>query len=182
MRAMFLSFKDFEKVFPFSAMPHQDSGGDTLPVQKLTQHCVSQSYLTLCHPMDCSTPGFPCSSPTLGACSNSCPLRQWCHPTISSSVFPLSSCLQSFPASGSFPMSQFFTSGGQSIGVSASASVLPMNTQDWSPLGWTVWISLQSKALSRVFSNTTVQKHQFFSAQLSLWSNFHILTWLLEKP
>ena len=111
---------------------------------------------------------IPCPSPTPGACSNSHPLSQWCHPTISSSVIPFSSCLQSFPASGSFPMSQFFTWGGQSTGASASASVLPVNTQDWSPLGWTGWISLQSKGLSRVFSNTTVQKHQFFSAQLSL--------------
>ena len=110
----------------------------------------------------------PCPSPTPGACSNSCPLSQWYHPTISSSVIPFSSCLQSFLASGSFPRSQFFTSGGQSIGVSASASVLPMNIQDWCPLGWTGWISLQSKGLSRLLSNTTVQKHQFFSAQLSL--------------
>ena len=111
---------------------------------------------------------LPCPSPPPRACSNSCPLSQWCHPTMSSSVVPLSSCPQSFPASGSFPMSQFFTSSGQSIGVSASTSVLPMNTQDWSPLGWTGWISLRSKGLSRVFSNTTVQKHQFFWAQLSL--------------
>ena len=110
----------------------------------------------------------PCPSPTPGVYSNSCPLSRWCHPTISSSVIPFSSCLQSFPTSGSFQMSQLFTSGGQSIGVSASASVLPMNIQDWSPLGWTGWISLQSKGLSRVFSNTTVQKHQFFGAQLSL--------------
>ena len=102
------------------------------------------------------------------ACSNSCPWSQWCHPTISSSVIPFSSCLQSFPASGSLPMSQFFTAGGQSIGVSASASVLPMNIQDWFPLGWTGWISLQSKGLSRVFSNTTVSKNQFFGSQLSL--------------
>ena len=99
---------------------------------------------------------------------NSCPLSWWCHPIISSSVVPFSSYPQSLPASGSFPMSQFFASGGQSTGVSASASVLPMNTQDWSPLGWTGWIPLQSKGLSRVFSNTTVQKHQFFCAQLSL--------------
>ena len=111
---------------------------------------------------------LPCPSPTSRAYSNSCPSHWWCHPTISSSVVPFSSCLQSFPASGSFQMSQFFTSGGQSIGVSASTSVLPMNTQNWSPLGWTGWISLQSKGLSRVFSNTTVQKHQFFGAQLSL--------------
>ena len=110
----------------------------------------------------------PCPSPTPGVYSNSCPLGWWCQPTISSSVIPFSSRLQSFPASGSFPVSQLFTSAGQSTRASASASVLPMNTQDWSPLGWTGWISLQSKGLSRVFSNTTVQKHQFFSAQLSL--------------
>ena len=111
---------------------------------------------------------LPCPSPTPGAYSNSCPLSRWYHPTISSSVVPCSSCLQSFPASESFPMNQFFASGGQSIGVSASASVLPVNSQDWFPLGWIGWISLQSKGLSTVFSNTTVQKHQFFSAQLSL--------------
>ena len=109
----------------------------------------------------------PCPSPTPGVYPNSCPLNQWCHPTISSSVVPFS-CPQSFPASGSLPMSQFFTLGGQSIRVSASASVLPINIQDWSPLGWTGWISLQSKGLSSVFSNTTVQKHQFFGAQFSL--------------
>ena len=109
----------------------------------------------------------PCPSPTLRVYSNSCPSSPWCHPTISSSVIPFSSHLQSFPASGSFPMSQLFTWGGQSTGVSALASVLPVNTQDWSPLGWTGWISLQSKGLSRVFSNTTVQKHQFLGAQLS---------------
>ena len=109
----------------------------------------------------------PCPSPTPRVYSNSCPLRQWCHPNISSSVIPFFSCLQSFPASGSFQMSQLFESGGQTIGVSAS-SVLPMNTQDWSPLGWTGWISLQFKGLSRVFSNTTAQKHQFFGSQLSL--------------
>ena len=110
----------------------------------------------------------PCPSPTPRAYSNSCPSHWWCHPTISSSVVPLSSHLQSFPASGSFPMSQLFTSGGQSIGFSASTSVLPVNIQDWFPLGWTGWMSLLSKGLSRVFSNTTVQKHQFFGAQLSL--------------
>ena len=123
----------------------------------------------------------PCPSPTPRIHTNPCPLSQWCHPTISSSVIPFSSSFQSFPASGSFQMSQPFASGGQSIGVSASASVLPMNIQDWFPSGWTGWISLQSKRLSRVFSNTTVQKHQFFSAQLSLESNSHIHTWLLEK-
>ena len=124
----------------------------------------------------------PCPSPTPRVYSNSRPLSQWCHPTISSSVIPFSSGLQCFPTSGSFQMSQFFASGGQSIGVSASASVLPMNIQDWFPLGWTGWISLQSKGLSRVFSNTTVQKHQFFCVQLSLWSNCHIYTWPLKKP
>ena len=110
----------------------------------------------------------PCPSPTPGVYPNSCPLSQWCHPSTSSSVVPFSSCPQSFPASGSFPMSQLFTSGVQSTGASASVSILPMNTQDWLPLGWTGWISLQSKGLSRVFSNTTVQKHQFLGAQLSL--------------
>ena len=105
----------------------------------------------------------PCLSRTPRVYTNSCPLSQWCHPTISSSVVPFSSCLQSFPASGSFQMNQLFVSGGQSTGVSASTSVLPMNTQNWSPLGWTGWISLLSKGLSRVFSNTTVQKHQIFS-------------------
>ena len=118
----------------------------------------------------------PCLSPTPGVHPNPCPLCQLCHQTISSSVVPFSSCPQSFPASESFQISLFFTSGGQSIGVSASTSVLPMNIQDYSPLGWTGWISLQSKGLSRVFSNTTVQKHQFFSAQLCLGSNSHIYT------
>ena len=121
-----------------------------------------------------------CPSPTLRVYSNSCPSSRWCHPAISSSVVPFSSCPKPLPASGSFPMSQLFTWGGQSI--SASASVLLMNTQEWSPLGWTGWISLQSKGLSRVFSNTTVQKHQFFSAQLSSQSNSFIHTWPLEKP
>ena len=123
----------------------------------------------------------PCPSPTPGIHPNPCPLSRWCHPIISSSVVPFSSCPQSFPASGSFQMSQLFPSGGQSTGVSASTSVHPMNTQDWSPLGWTGWISLQSKGLSRVFSNTTVQKHQFFSAQPSSQSNSHIHTWPLKK-
>ena len=119
----------------------------------------------------------PCPSPTPRIYSDSCPLSRWCHPTISSSVVPFSSRLQSFPVSGSFQMSQFFASSGQSIGVSASASVLPMNIQDWFPLGWTDWISLQSKGLWRVFSNTTVQKHQSFGASILL-SNSH--TWLLD--
>ena len=122
-----------------------------------------------------------CPSPTPKTYSNSCPSSRRCNPAISSFVVPFSSCLQSLPASGSFPMSQLFAWGGQSIGVSPSTSVLPMNTQDWSSLGWTDWISLQSKGLSRVFSNTTVQKHQFFDAQLYLQSNSHIHTWPLEK-
>ena len=124
----------------------------------------------------------PCLSPTPGVYSNSCPSSWWCHPTISSSVVPFSSCPQSLPASGSFQMNQLFTWGGQSTGVSASASVLPVSIQDWSPLGWIGCITLQSKGLSRVFSNTTVQKHQFFGAQLSSQSNSHIHTWPLEKP
>ena len=117
-----------------------------------------------------------CPSPTPGVYSNLCPSSRWCHPAISSSVVPFSSCPQSLPASGSFPMGQLFAWSGQSIGVSASASVLPINTQDWFPLEWTGLIPLQSKGLSRVFSNTTVQKHQFFSAQLSSQSNSHIHT------
>ena len=123
----------------------------------------------------------PCPSPIPEVHPNSCPSSRWCHPAISSSVIS-SSCPQSLPGSGSFPMSQLFAWGGQSIGVSASASVLPKNTQDWSPLEWTGWISLQSKGLSGVFSNTTVQMHQFFSTQLFLYPNSHIHTWLLEKP
>ena len=132
------------------------------------------------HELQHSRPPFP--SPTPRVYPNSCPSSLWCHPTISSSVVPFSFCPQSFPASGSFQMNQLFASGGQSIGVSDSTSVLPMNIQDWTPLGWTGWINLQSKGLSRVFSSTTVQKHQFFSAQLSLQSDSHIHTWLLEEP
>ena len=123
----------------------------------------------------------PCPSPTPGVYPNSCPSSRWCHPAISSSVVPFTSCPQSLPASGSFPRSQLFAWSSQSTGVSTSTSVLPMNTQDCSPLGWTGWISLQSKGLSRVFSNTTVEKHQFFSTQLSSQSNSNIHTWLLEK-
>ena len=125
---------------------------------------------------------LPCPSPTPRVYSNSSPLSRWCHPTISSSVVPFSSCFQFFPASGSFQMSQFFASGGQSIRVSASASVLPMNIYDWFPLGLIGLISLRSKELSRVFPNTTIQKHQFFGAQPFLWSNSPISSWLLEKP
>ena len=143
---------------------------------------VTQSCLTLCDPMNCSTPGLPVTSPTPGVHPDSCPSSQWCHPAISSSVVPFSSFPPSLPASESFPMSQLFTWGGQSTGVSALASFLPKYTQDWSPLGWTGWISLQSKGLSRVFSNTTVQKHKFFGAQPSSQSNSHIHTWPMEKP
>ena len=125
---------------------------------------------------------LPYPSPSPRACSNSCPSSQRCHPIISSSVVPFSSCRQSFLASGSFPMSWLFPSGGESIGASVSASVLPVSIQDWFPLGLTGLISLQSKGFSRVFFNTTVQKHWFFGAQPSLWSNYHIHTWLLEKP
>ena len=142
------------------------------PVDCKTIHSVqfrsdAQSCLTLCDPMNYSMPGLPVHH-QLPESTQTCPSSLWCHLTISSSVVPFASCPQSLPASGSFQMSQIFTWVGQSTGFSASASVLPMNTQDWSPLWWTGWISLQSKGLSRVFSNTTVQKHQFFSAQLSL--------------
>ena len=146
----------------------------------LGQFCRSVVSNSL-RPHGLQHPRPPCPSPTPRVYSDSCPLSQWCHPTVSSSVFS-SSHLQSFPGSGSFQISQFFTSGGQSSGASASTSVLLMNTQDWFPLGWTGWISSQSKGLSRVFSNTTVQKHQFFSTQVSLQSNSHIHTWPLEKP
>ena len=138
-------------------------------VAKLCPHGLQHTRLS--HP-----------SPTPRAHSNSCLSSQWCHPAISSSVVPFSFCHQSLPASGSFLVSQQFTSGGQRIGVSASASVLPMNTQGWSPSEWTGWISLQSKGLPRVFSNTTVQKHQFFGTQPSSQSNSHIHTWPQEKP
>ena len=124
----------------------------------------------------------PFPSPTPEVHSNSCPSSQWCHQAISSSVIPFSSCPQSLPASESFPTSQLFARGGQSIGVSALASFLPKKSQGWSPSEWTGWISLQAMRLSRVFSNTTVQKYQFFSAQLSSQSNSHIHTWPLEKP
>ena len=147
--------------------------------------CCSVAHLcpTLCDPVHCRAPGFPVLHhlPEL-AQTHVHWVGWWCHPTISSSVIPFSSCLQSFSASGSFPMSQLFLSGGQSIGTSASASVLPMNIQDLFPLGLTGLISLQSKGLSRVVFNTTVQKHQLFNDQSSSWSNSHIHIWLLEKP
>ena len=148
---------------------------------KKTFSSVAQSCPTLWpHELQHARP--PCPSPTPRVHTNSRPLSRWRHPAISSSVIPFSSCPQSLPASESFPVSQLFAWGSQSIGVSALASVFPKNTQDWSPLGWTGWISLQTKGLSRVFSNTTVQRHQFFGAQLSSQSNSHIHTWLLGKP
>ena len=158
----------------FSPMTHLSSSDDNL----LFSHSVVSNYLRphgLQHPR-------PCRLLSPGVCSNSHPLSRWCHPTISSSVIPFSFCLQSFPASWSFPMSQLFASGGQSIGASISASVFPMNIQGCFTLGRTGLISLQSKGLSRVFCNTTVEKHQFFSAQLSSQPNSHIHTWPLEKP
>ena len=164
----------------FSKLPeiHTKKGEILLYVQFSSG---AQSCLTLSNPINCRTSGLPVHHqlPEFTQLHVHC---QWCHPAISSSVDPFSSCPQSLPASGSFPMSQLFAWGGQSIGVSASASVLPMNTQDQSPSEWTGWISLQSKRLSRVFSNTTVQNHQFFSAQLSSQSNSHIHTRPLEKP
>ena len=147
-------------VFPVSHSPTLFSAQNSVQFS-----CSVMSYSWRPHELQHAK--LPCPSPSPGACSNSRPSSQWWHPAISSSLIPFSSCLQSFAASGSFPMSQFFTSGGRKTEVSASASVLPMNTQDRSPLGWTGWISLQSKGLSRVF-NITIQKHQFFSVQLSL--------------
>ena len=156
-------------------LPHEDKSPSKSPTRAFQfSRSVMSNSLRL-HELQHARP--PCPSPTPGVHSNSCPLSRWCHATISPSVVPFSSCLQSFPASESFQMSQLFTWGGQSIGVSASTSVLPMNTQDCFPLGWTGWISLQSKGLSRVFSNTTVQKHQLFGAQPSSQSNSHIHTW-----
>ena len=161
---------------PFSDPSWGLNFGSLIPIMNVTSShiftyisfsSVAQSCLTL-QPHELQHARPPCSSPTPGVHPNPCPLSWWCHPTISSSVVSFFSCLQSFPTSGSFQMSQLFASGGQNIGVSASTSVLPMNTQVWSPLGWTGWISLQSKGLSRVFFNSTVQKYQFFSAQLSL--------------
>ena len=158
--AMILVFwmLSFKPVFKSSSLLSYSVMPDSLPPQGL-QHAR-----------------LLCSSLSPRACSNSRPSRQWCHPSISSSVIPFTSCLQSFPASGSFPMSQFFASGGQSIAASASASVLPMNIQDWFTLGLTGLISLQSKEISKVFSNAIIQKHQFFHAKPSLWSKSHIHT------
>ena len=145
----FPSMEEFSRVVIFQVSGEQFS-------------LVTQPPPTLWDPSGLQHARPPCPSPAPGVYADSCPLSWWCHPTIAFSVIPFSACLQSFPASGSFRVSQFFTSGGQNIAVSASASVLPMNIQDWFPLGWTSWISIKSKGLSRVFSNTTVQKHQFF--------------------
>ena len=174
MKGQRWSRRERGRAWPFKRMTQPKDTTSTCC--SITQSCLTLWLRELQHAR------LPCPSPCPGICSNPCPLSRWCHPTISSSVVPFSSCPQSFPASGSSQMSQLFTSVGQSIGISASTSVLPMNTQDWYPFEWTSWISLQSKGLSRVFSNTTVQKHQFFSTQLSLQSNSHILTSPLEKP
>ena len=165
----------YKRTTPLSSFLWQDNVPFSV---QLSLSVMSDSLRT--HGLQHARP--PCPSPTPEVYSDSCPFSQWCYPTISSCIVPFSSHLQSFPASGSFQMSQFIASGGQSIGVSASASVLPMNIQDWFCLGWTGWISLQSKGLSRVCSNTTVQKHQFFSAQPSSQSNSHIHTRPQEKP
>ena len=161
----------------------KQAGKTVLTIVKV--HSVQFSHSVVSHslgPHESQHARPHCQSPIPGVYSNLCPSSWWCHPAISSSVVPVSSCPQSLPASESFPVSQLFAWDGQSTGVSALASVLPMNTQDWSPLEWTGWISLQSKGLSTVFSNTTVQKHQFFRAQLSSQSNSHIHTWPQGKP
>ena len=157
----------FFYIYSITISVFQDEIDFPLPTQ-FEFSSATQSCPTLCDPNGLQHTSLPCPSINYGAYSNSCSSSQWYHPTISSSVIPFSSGLQSFPASGSLPKSQFFASGGQIIGVSALASILPMSIQDWFTLGWAGWISLQSKGLSLVFSNTTVQKHQFFDTQLSL--------------
>ena len=163
---------------------HPLRNGHIWPISEHSQFSLVQllSPVWLCDPMHYSTPGLPVHHQLLEFTQIHVHWVSDAIQPISSSVVPFSSCPQSFPASGSFQMSQLFTSGSQSIVVSASTSVLPMNTQDWSPLGWTGWISLQSKGLTRVFSSTTVQEHRFFCSQSSLWFSSHIHTWLLEKP
>ena len=160
--------KHGSRALPTDSLPLSHQGSPSLCPQLSSVHFSHSVMSDSLWPHGMHHAKFSCPSPTPGACSNSCSLSRWCYPTTSSSVIPFSSRLQSFPASGSLPMSQFFASGGQSTGVSTSAWVLPVNIQDWFPLGWTGLISFQSKGLSRVFSNTTVQKHQFFGAQLSL--------------
>ena len=160
-------------------LPPSFSGCETLVNSVQFSRSVMSNSL---RPREPQHTGPPCPSPTPRVHSDSHPSSQRCHPAISSSIIPFSSCPQSLPASKSFPMSQLFAWGGQSTGISALASFLPKKSQGWSPSEWTGWISSQSKGLSRVFSNTTVQKHQFFGAQLSSQSNSHIHTWPLEKP
>ena len=176
------SYAALMSTLPMPAFPlseHVTSSGNWLIISSVqfSHSVVSDSF----RPHESQHARPPCPSPSPGVHPNSCPSSPWCHPAISSSVVPFSSCPQSLPASGSFPKSQLFAWGGQSTGASAWASFLPKKSQGWSPSEWTGWISLQSKGLSRVFSNTTVQKHQFFSAQLSSQSNFHIHTWPVEK-
>ena len=172
-------WKQWETIFLGSKL----TAGGNCSHQSTDFNSVSQSLMSdSLPPHGLQHTRLPCPSPIPRACSNSCPSSWWCHPTISFSVVPFSSCLPFFPASGSSPMSKFFASGGQGTGASASTSVLQMSIQDWFPLGLTGLISLLSKGLSRVFSNTTIQTHQFFGAQLSLWSNSHTHIWLLEKP
>ena len=175
---MLASLRSEEGQQNYTLYRRRNGGRDQTALLLFSHSVVANSLL----PHELQHTRLSCPSSTPGAWSNTCPLSPWCYPTISSSVVPFSSCLQSFPVSGSFPVSQLFASGDQSIGVSASASVLQMNIQDWFPLGLTGWISLQSKGLSRVFSNTTVQKCQFFGTPPSLWSNSDIHTWLLGKP
>ena len=170
------------QILPFSSSPDISSQVLRLMTELSFVFAVHSVMSDSLPPHGLQHARLPCSSLFPGVCSNSCPLNRWCHPRTSSSVALFSSCPQSFPASGSFPMSRVFASGGHSTGVSASASVLPMNIQGWFPLGLTGLISSLSKRLSRVFSNTTVQKHQSFDTQPYLWSNSHIHTWLLEKP
>jgi len=177
---LFLKYGDLS--FPSSQQfqpCHPDSCSNLVygPFSLFSRSVVSNSLRP--HGLQHTRP--PCLSPAPGAYSNSCPLSRWCHPTISPSVIPFFSCLQSFPASGSFPVSQFLASGSQSIGASASASVFPLNIQGWFPLEWTGWISMLSKGLSKIFSSTTICRHHFFGAQPFLLSNSHICTWLLEK-
>ena len=169
---MTIFLTDFQEIKIFT-------GNMSSPTSSVQFSCSVVSDSLQPHELQHTRP--PCPSPTPRVHSNSCPSSQWCRPAISSSVVPFSSCPQSLQVSESFPMSQFFAWGGQSTGVTALASFLPKNTRGWSPLEWTGWISLQSKGLSRVFSNTTVQKYQFFGAQPSSQSNSHIHTWLLEK-
>ena len=179
---LFLLTKTENQYCYFIASQRHQKGGCSGSVQFSSVHFSRSVVSDYLRPHESQHARPPCPSPTPGVHSDSCPSSQWCHPAISSSVVPLSSCPQSLPASESFPVSQLFSWGGKSIGVSALASFLPKKSQGWSPSEWTEWISLQSKGLSRLFSNTIVQKHQFFGAQPSSQSNSHIHTWPQEKP